>query len=87
MKSLSPSDVGTVLSHALSARSERALVHLTSGMLMTANSEVWRAIGDTVFWFTSIRLKPGQQIFWENPFVDYVTLTVTVPCCGYMQTN
>ena len=69
-KTIEPSDVGTVLSHALSAKSERALFHLTHGLLMTAEPEVWQAIGDTVFWFTSIGLEPGQQIFSENSFID-----------------
>ena len=69
-KTLVPSDVGTVLSHALSARSEKALFYLTQGLLMTAEPKVWQAIGDTVFWFTSLGLEPGQQIFRENAFID-----------------
>lgn len=71
-KSLSPSDVSTVLSHALIARSTQALFHLTYGMMKTAKYEVWRAIGDTVFWFSAIAIEPGQQIFGENLFIDFM---------------
>lgn len=70
-KSLSPSDVGTVLSHALIARSTQALIQITHA-IMTAKSEAWRAIGDTVFWFSAIALEPGQQIFGENLFIDFM---------------
>ena len=68
-KSLSPPDVGTILAHALAARSERALVQLTYA-IMTANSDIWKSLGDTVFWFPSIALESGQQIFGENSFID-----------------
>ena len=70
-KSLSPYDVGTVLSHALIARSVQALIQITHA-IMTAKSEVWRAIGDTVFWFSTLALEPGQQIFGENLFIDFM---------------
>ena len=70
-KSLSPYDVGTVLSHALIARSTQALIQITHA-IMTAKSKAWRAIGDTVFWFSAIALEPGQRIFGENLFIDFM---------------
>lgn len=70
-KILAPSDVGTILTHALISRSEKALIFLTKG-IMTADREIWEALGDAVFWFPSMALEPGQHIFQENLFIDFI---------------
>ncbi len=70
-KTLAPSEVGTILTHALISRSEKALVVLTQG-IMTADREIWQALGDSVFWFPSMALETGQHIFQENLFIDFM---------------
>lgn len=70
-KTLSPSDVGAILTHALISRSEKALIFLTQG-IMTADREIWQSLGDAVFWFPSMALEPGQHIFQENLFIDFM---------------
>lgn len=52
-RTLTPDDVSAILIHALAARDEAAIVRLAFG-LFTAESEVWRAIGDAAFWLVHI---------------------------------
>ena len=68
-QALVPSDVGTILTHALAASSEQALVYLSQG-IMFAKPEALQAIGDEVFWFPALALEPGQHVFRQNPVVE-----------------
>ncbi len=52
-RTLTPDDVSAILIHALAAKDEAAIVRLALG-LFTADSEVWRAIGDAAFWLVHI---------------------------------
>ena len=66
---LVPSDVGAILSHALAAHSEQALVYLSRG-IMFSNPAALQAIGDEVFWFPTLALGKSQRLFDQNPVVE-----------------
>jgi hypothetical protein len=68
-KQVSPNDVGFSLMHAFLAKSDEALLKLAKG-LMLSEQAVWRAIGDSVFWFLEMALKPGQRLYEKNPVVE-----------------
>lgn len=68
-KSVSPSDVGSALMHAFLAKSESALIALTKG-IMISEPEAWRAIGDSMFWFSEMALQPGQRLYENNLIVE-----------------
>jgi len=70
-KRVSPAEVGTGLMHALLAKSEEALVGLARG-IMLADPDESRAMGDVVFWFKSMALKPGEHLFESNLTLDFL---------------
>jgi hypothetical protein len=64
--------------YALLAKSEEALVGLARG-IMLADPDESRAMGDVVFWFKSMALKPGEHLFESNLTLDF--------SCGWPSTE
>jgi tetratricopeptide (TPR) repeat protein len=69
-QSLSQYEFATALSHALLAKSEKALGFLAGATIYAASGKVWRALADAAFWFPSMGLEPGQRLCETNPSAD-----------------
>lgn len=66
---VSPGDIGSALMHAFLAKSDSALLSLAKGIILSEH-EAWRAIGDSIFWFLEVSLKPGERLYKNNSIVE-----------------
>ena len=64
-QSMTPHQFGTALMHAITAKSNGALMRLALGIFQ-ATPEILRAISDVIFWFPSFALN-SQQHLSEDP--------------------
>lgn len=69
-RTLSPHDFSTALVHAMISKSGIALGLLAAGAMIRASRDVWRALADAAFWFSSMALQSGQRLYETDPNVD-----------------